>query len=145
MGAAMRGFCMGQRDHKEEGDVVFRRLHCREGFCFDNGVDQFPVAKRIIFYGRNECELSVEELFLVWRSERFRKYKIGLLRSFLSGLLMLIFGRQGYKILVEAEGGCDRVNMDVGTITAASTHSTVALVNVEGRNHAIYALGKDTR
>ncbi|KAK8662996.1 hypothetical protein V6N13_024879 [Hibiscus sabdariffa] len=53
--------------------------------------------------------------------------------------------RQGYKILVEAEGGCDRVNMDVGTITAASTHSTVALVNVEGRNHAIYALGKDTR
>ncbi|KAK8716022.1 hypothetical protein V6N13_043343 [Hibiscus sabdariffa] len=147
---------------------VFRRLHCRDGFCFDNGVDQFPVAKRIIFYGRNEGELSVEELFLVWRSERFRKNKIGLSRSFLSGPLvarrclprsdftyiasflslfwekvqMLITGRQCYEVLVEAERGCDRVNVEVRTVTVASTQSTVALVNAEVRNHAIYAVGE---
>ncbi|KAK9022985.1 hypothetical protein V6N11_003221 [Hibiscus sabdariffa] len=80
------GFFSGS--HKEEGGVIFRRLHCREGFCFDNGVDQFLVAKRIISYGRNEGELSVEELFLFWRSERFRKYKIRSSRSFLSSLLV---------------------------------------------------------
>ncbi|KAK9015654.1 hypothetical protein V6N11_006751 [Hibiscus sabdariffa] len=154
--------------HKWEDDGVFSRLNCRDGFCFDNGVDQFPVAKRIIFYGRNEGELSVEEFFLVWRSERFRKNKIGLSRSFLSSPLvarwclprsdltsiasflslfwekvqMLISGSQGYEILVEAEGGCDRTNVEVGTVTAASTQSTVALVNVEGRNHVIYAVGE---
>ncbi|KAK8642212.1 hypothetical protein V6N13_011568 [Hibiscus sabdariffa] len=117
------GFFSGS--HKEEGGVIFRRLHCREGFCFDNGVDQFLVAKRIISYGRNEGELSVEELFLFWRSERFRKYKIRSSRSFLSSLLVaqrclprsdftsiasflslfwkkvqvLISGRQGYEVL----------------------------------------------
>ncbi|KAK8640413.1 hypothetical protein V6N13_008167 [Hibiscus sabdariffa] len=117
---------------KGEGDV-FRRLHCRDGFCFNNDVDQFPVAKRIIFYGWNEGELRIEELFLVWRSERSRKNMIGLSRNSSSGPLvarrclsrsdftpiasflslfwekvqMLIFGRQGYEILVEAEGGCN--------------------------------------
>ncbi|KAK9037214.1 hypothetical protein V6N11_022133 [Hibiscus sabdariffa] len=97
-----------------------------------------------------------------------RKNKIRLSRSFLSGPLiarsclplsdltsiasflslfwekvqMVIPGRQGYEILVEAEGGCDRANVVVGTVTAASTQSTVVLVNAEGRNHAIYAVGE---
>ncbi|KAK8545522.1 hypothetical protein V6N12_026354 [Hibiscus sabdariffa] len=55
---------------------------------------------------------------------------------------MVIPERQGYEILVEAEGGCDRASVEVGTVTAASTQSTVALVNAEGRNHAIYAVGE---
>ncbi|KAK8593041.1 hypothetical protein V6N12_045130 [Hibiscus sabdariffa] len=151
-----------------DGKQLLPALKQWDGFCFDNGVDQFPVAKRIIFYGRNEGELSVEELFLVWRSERFRKNKIGLSRSFLSGPLvarrclprsdftyiasflslfwekvqMLITGRQCYEVLVEAERGCDRVNVEVRTVTVASTQSTVALVNAEVRNHAIYAVGE---
>ncbi|KAL4334056.1 hypothetical protein GQ457_07G019710 [Hibiscus cannabinus] len=154
--------------HKWEGDDVLSRLNCRNGFCFDNGVGRFLVTKRIIFYGRNEGELSLEELFLVWRSERFRKNKIGFSRNFLSGPLlarrclprsdltsitsflslfkekvqMVIPGRQVYKILVEIEGGCDRANVEIGIVTAANTQSMDALVNAEGRNHVIYAIGE---
>ncbi|KAK8979145.1 hypothetical protein V6N11_009356 [Hibiscus sabdariffa] len=113
-------------------------------------------------------ELSVEELFLVWRFGRFRKNKFGLLRWFLFGSLvalrylrwsgfttisslsslfwvkiqMLVFGRRGDEVPTKAKGSCDRRNGEEGAVTVASTKSTVALVNAEGRYHAIYVFGK---
>ncbi|KAK8572757.1 hypothetical protein V6N13_048333 [Hibiscus sabdariffa] len=148
--------------------IVSGGFHCRDGFCCDNGLDQFPVAKRLIVVGRNEGELSVKELFLVWRFERFRKNKFGLLRWFLFGSLvalrylrrsgfttisslsslfwvkiqMLVFGRRGDEVLAKAKGSCDRANGEEGAVTAASTKSTIALGNAEGRYHAIYVFGK---
>ncbi|KAK9032851.1 hypothetical protein V6N11_017893 [Hibiscus sabdariffa] len=141
------------------GIFVSGRFHCREGSCFNYGLDQLLVVRWLILFGRKEGELSAEELFLVWRSERFRKNKIGLLRGFLYGSLvvlryllwdsfttisslsslfwekfhMMISGRRGNEVLAEAIGGYDRANVKERAITAAST---------EGRNHAIHVSGE---
>ncbi|KAK8624361.1 hypothetical protein V6N13_065707 [Hibiscus sabdariffa] len=55
---------------------------------------------------------------------------------------MLVSGRQDDEVLFESKGGGKRANVEVRAVTAASTKCTVALVNTEGRIHAIYVSGE---
>ncbi|KAK8576439.1 hypothetical protein V6N13_032361 [Hibiscus sabdariffa] len=54
---------------------------------------------------------------------------------------MLVSGRQGDEVLFKTKGGCERANVEVRAVTAASIKPTVVFVNAEGRIHAIDVSG----